>query len=179
VQRVVLLTGKQWLGVPLLAVPPILALCGVLGPGRAGIVGRVALVYGLMLASLRVLGKRDLSQMTAFDAVLLFLIPQIFRNYLIGADDSLLTALVGATTLLVLVFVTSLLGFRSITFGRLVRAAPTVLVEDGVLVERALNREHVTPEEIDAAARLAGVDRLASVHLATLEADGKISIIRR
>ena len=34
-------------------------------------------------------------------------------------------------------------------------------------------------EEIEAAARLAGVDRLASVRLATLEADGKISIIRR
>jgi len=82
--------------------------------------------------------------MTAFDAVLLFLIPQIFRNYLIGADDSLLTAVVGATTLLVLVFVTSLFGFRSITLGRLVRATPTVLAEDGVLVDHALNREHVT-----------------------------------
>lgn len=177
--RAVLLTGKQWLGVPLLAAPPVLALCGILGPGRAGIVGRVTLVYVLMLASLRVLGKRDLSQMTAFDAVLLFLIPQIFRNYLLGADDSLLTAVVGATTLLVLVFATSLLGFRSITLGRLVRAAPTVLAEDGVLVEHALNREHVTPEEIEAAARLAGIDGLASVRRATLEAGGKISIIRR
>jgi uncharacterized membrane protein YcaP (DUF421 family) len=177
--RAVLLTGKQWLGVPLLAAPPVLALCGVLGPGRAGIVGRVALVYGLMLASLRVLGKRDLSQMTAFDAVLLFLIPQIFRNYLLGTDDTLLTAVVGATTLLVLVFTTSLLGFRSIALGRLVRAMPTVLAEDGMLIEHALNREHVTPEEIEAAARLAGVEGLASIHRATLEADGKISIIRR
>lgn len=177
--RAVLLTGKQWLGVPLLAAPPVLALCGVLGPGRAGIVGRVALVYGLMLASLRVLGKRDLSQMTAFDAVLLFLIPQIFRNYLLGTDDTLLTAVVGATTLLVLVFTTSLLGFRSIALGRLVRATPTVLAEDGILIEHALNREHVTPEEIEAAARLAGVEGLASIHRATLEADGKISIIRR
>ena len=177
--RTVLLTGKQWLGVPLLAAPPVLALCGVLGPGRAGIVGRVALVYGLMLASLRVLGKRDLSQMTAFDAVLLFLIPQLFRNYLLGTDDSLLTAVVGATTLLILVFLTSLIGFRSMTLGRLVRATPTVLAADGVLIEHALNREHVTPDEIEAAARLAGVDRLTSVAKATLEADGKISIIRR
>jgi uncharacterized membrane protein YcaP (DUF421 family) len=179
VHRAVLLTGKQWLGVPLLAALPVLALCGVLGPGRAEIVGRVALVYVLILASLRVLGKRDLSQMTAFDAVLLFLIPQLFRNYLIRSDDSLLTAVVGATTLLVLVFATSLLGFRSITLGRLVRASPTVLAVDGVLVEHALNREHVTPEEIDAAARLSGIDGLASVRRATLEADGKISIIRR
>jgi uncharacterized membrane protein YcaP (DUF421 family) len=179
VRRRVKLTGKQWVGVPLLAAPPALALCGLLGAGRGAVVGRVAVVYLLMLASLRVLGKRDLSQMTAFDAVLLFLIPQLFRNYLLGTDDSLLTAVVGATTLLLLVFLTSLLGFRSITLGRLVRAEPTILSVDGVLVEHALNREHVAPEEIEAAARLAGVAQIASVRQATLEADGKISIIRR
>jgi uncharacterized membrane protein YcaP (DUF421 family) len=175
----IVLTGKQWIGVPLLAALPVLALCGAFGPARATVVGRVALVYGLMLASLRVLGKRDLSQMTAFDAVLLFLIPQLFRNYLIGTDDTLLTALVGATTLLVLVFLTSLFGFRSRTIGRLVRASPTVLVDNGALLEDALDREHVAPEEIEAAARLAGVDGLPAVHRATLEADGKISVIPR
>jgi uncharacterized membrane protein YcaP (DUF421 family) len=179
VHRRIVLTGKQWLGVPLLAAPPVLALCGVLGPGRAAIVGRVAIVYGLMLAGLRVLGKRDLSQLTAFDAVLLFLIPQLFRNYLLGTDDSLLTAVVGATTLLVLVFLTSLLAFRSVAIGHMVRASPTILAVDGGLVEHALNREHVTPEEIEAAARLSGVGQIASVRQAMLEADGKISILRR
>jgi uncharacterized membrane protein YcaP (DUF421 family) len=172
------LTGKQWVGLPVLAALPVLALCGVFGPPRTMLVGRVALVYGLMLAGLRVLGKRDMSQMTAFDAVLLFLIPQLFRNYLIGSDDSLLTAVVGATTLLVLVFLTSLFGYRSSTIGRLVRASPSVLLEDGVLLESVLDREHVTRAEVEAAARLAGVDRLAAVHRATLEADGKISVIR-
>jgi uncharacterized membrane protein YcaP (DUF421 family) len=166
-------------GLPFLAALPVLALAGTLGPGRAALVGRVALVYAVLLASLRILGKRDLSQMTPFDAVLLFLIPQLFRNYLVGADSSLVTALVGATTLVVLVFLTSLAGFRSPAVGRLVRATPSILLDDGVLREDALSRERIAPEEIEAAARRAGVDGLDQVRRATLEADGTISIIRR
>jgi uncharacterized membrane protein YcaP (DUF421 family) len=179
VHRAILLTRKQWVGLPLLLLPPVLALSGVLGPGHSAIVGRITLVYGFLLAGLRVLGKRDLSQLTPFDTVLLFLIPQIFRNYLIGADNTLTTALVGATTLFFLVFLTSLLGFRSPIVGRLVRAAPSVLVEDGALLERTLDRERVAPEEIEAAARAAGVESLGQVRRATLEANGKISILRR
>jgi uncharacterized membrane protein YcaP (DUF421 family) len=179
VRRAIVLTGKQWVGLPLLAALPALALGGALGEGRAGVVGRIALVYGFLLASLRILGKRDLSQMTPFDAALLFLIPQIFRNYLIANDNSLLTALVGATTLLVLVFLTSLLGFRSVTLGRLVRAQPSVLLDHGALLERVLDRERIAPEEVEAAARRAGIDGLAHVARATLEADGTISVIRR
>jgi len=179
VQARIALTGKQWLGLPLLAAPPVLALAGVLGPGRATVVGRTALVYGFCLGSLRILGKRDLSQMTPFDAVLLFLIPQLFRNYLIAADDTLWTALVSACTLLVLVFLTSLIAFRSQSIGRLVRARPTILIEHGAIVPTALDRERVTPDEIESAARHAGLGGLDQVDRATLEANGTITVLPR
>jgi uncharacterized membrane protein YcaP (DUF421 family) len=173
------LTGKQWLGLPLLAVPPVLAVLGLLGPGRAGVVGRTALVFGFLLAALRILGKRDLSQMTPFDAVLLFLIPQLFRNYLVATDHTLWTALVSACTLLLLVFVTSLVAFKNYSVGRLVRARPTVLLERGDLVPIALDRERVTPAEIEAAARHVGLASLDQVDRATLESDGSITILPR
>jgi uncharacterized membrane protein YcaP (DUF421 family) len=160
-------------------VAPVLAIAGVLGPGRAAVVGRISLVYGFVLAALRILGKRDLSQLRPFDAVLLFLIPQIFRNYLVGSDDTLVTALVASTTLFALVFLTSLLAFRSRTIGRIVRAGPSVLVREGTLIERALDQERVAPEEIEAAARMRGVEALDQIGTATLETEGTISILAR
>lgn len=177
-RRTIVLTGKQRIGLPILAVLPILALCHMLGPNRASVVGRTTLTYVVLLAGLRVLGKRDLSQLTAFEAILLFLIPQMFRNYLVGQDDSLLTALVAATTLLVLVYVTSALAFSSPRLRGLVASDPSVLVRNGVLVERELQRERIGPGEIDAALRQHGLEHLDQVKLATLEADGSISIIR-
>jgi uncharacterized membrane protein YcaP (DUF421 family) len=94
-------------------------------------------------------------------------------------DASLRTALVAAATLLVLVFLTSALGFRFVSVGRLVRARPSVLVEHGAVLERVLDRERIAPEEVEAAARRAGVDGLDRVDRATLEADGTISVIGR
>jgi uncharacterized membrane protein YcaP (DUF421 family) len=178
VRRIVVLTGKQRLGLPLLAVLPALSLCGVFGWDRAALVGRTTLIYVVLLAGLRVLGKRDLAQLTPFEAILLFLIPQLFRNYLVGQDDSLVTALVSATTLLVLVYATSALAFASPRLKGLVASDPTVLVEHGILVERELQRERIGPEEIQAVLRQHGLERLDQVKRATLEADGNISIVR-
>jgi uncharacterized membrane protein YcaP (DUF421 family) len=179
-RRTVVLTGKQWVGLPALAVLPVLALANVFGPFQRGLVGRMLLVYVFLLASLRVMGKREMSQMTPFDAVLLFLIPQLFRNYLVGNDAALSTALVASATLLLLVFVTSVFAYRFPgQVGRLVRSSPSVLYEDGALRERELDRERVGPEDLEAAARRNGVDGLHEVHRATLEAGGEISVVRR
>lgn len=179
VRRVVVLTRKQWVGLPLLLIWPVLALCGVLGAGRADVVGRTALAYVVLLGGLRVLGKRDLSQLTPFDAILLLLITQLFRNYLVRQDDSLLTAVVAATTLLVLVYATTALAFMSPFLKGFVASGPSVLVQDGHINERELQLERIGPEEIDAALREHGLERLDQVKLATLEADGSISIIER
>lgn len=177
-RRVIILTRKQRIGLPLLLLLPILALCGVLGPRQAAVVGRTALTYAVILAGLRVLGKRDLSQLTPFETILLFLIPQLFRNYMVGQDDSLLTALDATATLLVLVYATSALAFVSPSLKEVVASGPSALVENGALVEDELRRERIRPEEIDAALREHGVESLGQVKLATLESDGTISILR-
>jgi uncharacterized membrane protein YcaP (DUF421 family) len=178
-RRRIVLTRKQYIGLPLLALPPVLALFGILGPARAAVVGRTALTYAVLLTGIRVLGKRDLSQLTPFEALLLVLIPQLFRNYLVRQDDSLLTALVSAATLFLLVYLTSVLAFTSPRLKGLVASGPSVLVKDGLLVEDEMRRERIGPPEIDAALRGHGLERLDQVKLATLEADGSISIIRK
>ena len=179
VRRVVVLTRKQRVGLPLLLIFPVLALCGALGAGRADVVGRTALTYVVLLAGLRVLGKRDLSQLTPFDAILVLLISQLFRNYLVGQDDTLITAIVAVTTLLVLVYATTALAFMSPYLKGFVASGPSILVRDGHLQERELQRERIGPDEIDSALRTHGLERLDQVKLATLEADGSISIIER
>jgi uncharacterized membrane protein YcaP (DUF421 family) len=179
-RRTIVLTGKQWVGLPVLAVLPVLALANVFGPYQRALVGRMALVYVFLLAALRIMGKREMSQMTPFDAVLLFLVPQLFRNYLVGNDAALSTALVASATLMLLVFVTSIFAYRFPgQVGRLVRASPSVLYEDGALQKRELDRERVAPEELESAARRSGVGGLHDVERATLEAGGDISVVPR
>lgn len=52
-----------------------------------------------------------------------------------------------------------------------------MLVEDGRLLERNLERERLTPEEVAAQARLSQIDTLEKVRWAVLETSGQISFI--
>ena len=139
---------------------------------------RVVFVYALVWACFRVLGKRELTQMSPFELVTLLFIPQLFSRALTRQDYSMTNAVIAATTLVLLVFLTSALNYRVGAFARIVQARPTVLVRRGLLLEDHLNRERIAPEDIFSAMHKAGIERIEQVRWAILESDGKIAIIR-
>lgn len=142
-------------------------------------VWRVAFVYLAMWGCFRVIGKRELTRMTPFELVTLLFIPQLFSRALTRQDYSLTNALIGATTLLVLVFATSTLSHRFSGFRAVLQAHPSILVSHGRLVPDALDRERIAVEDIFSAMHKSGIADLASVEWAILEGDGRIAVVGR
>jgi uncharacterized membrane protein YcaP (DUF421 family) len=140
-------------------------------------VPRVVLVYALVWACFRILGKRELTQMSPIELVTLLLIPQLFSRALTRQDYSMTNAVIGATTLVTLVFLTSAASYRFRRVSRVMQAEPTVLVYRGALMEQHLNRERIAPEDIVSAMHKVGLERLGQVEWAILEGDGKIAFI--
>jgi uncharacterized membrane protein YcaP (DUF421 family) len=140
---------------------------------------RVVFVFVFVWACFRILGKRELTQMSPFELVTLLFIPQLFSRALTRQDYSMTNAVIGASTLFLLVFVTSAMSYRSTWFARVVQAAPRVLVQHGEFVQEHLNRERIPARDIFAAMHKVGVERLEQVEWAILEGDGKISLIPR
>ncbi|WP_437752099.1 DUF421 domain-containing protein [Sorangium sp. So ce1389] len=140
------------------------------------IVARVAFVYVFLAAALRVIGKRELSSLSPFELVTLMLIPEIVSQALIR-EASLMNALAGVSTLLVLVFLTSVVTHLSPGASRVVDGSPTVLVAKGRILEKACNRERIQPEEIFSEMHRSGLEHLSQVRWAILEADGDLTII--
>jgi uncharacterized membrane protein YcaP (DUF421 family) len=54
-----------------------------------------------------------------------------------------------------------------------VQSAPTVLVHDGNLIPRNLNRERVSPDEVQGQLRMAGLERLEQVKWRSSKATGR------
>jgi hypothetical protein len=65
-----------------------------------GIVLRTAAVYLVVLAGLRLSGKREIGQMTVFDLVILLLIANAVQNAMVGPDTSLAGGVLAAVVLL-------------------------------------------------------------------------------
>jgi uncharacterized membrane protein YcaP (DUF421 family) len=148
-----------------------------MGTEAWAVIVRTLLVYVGVFVGLRVAGKRELGQMTVFDLAVVLLISNAVQNAMVGPDFSVQGGLLAALVLLVANRVLALMRLRGGTWGRLIEGTPTVLVEDGELIEPHLRREGLERQELEMVVREHGVDALSEVRLAVLETDGSISIV--
>lgn len=137
---------------------------------------RVAIIYVVLLAGMRLMGKREFGQLAPMELIALLLIPELLQEALLGYA-SITNAFIALATLFVLVFSNSLLSHVSKPFERVSEGQPAVLVHHGQLVESNLDRERISPSELYSELRKSGLERLEQVRWAVLEGDGKISIV--
>lgn len=141
------------------------------------IVVRTGAVYGFILLGLRVAGKREMGQMTVFDLVVILVIANAVQNAMVGDDTSLTGGLAAAATLLVINFFVGKLRYRYPFIARWIGGVPTVIIQDGAFLPRALAKEALSEEEVMMALREHGFDTPEQVKLALLETDGSISVV--
>ena len=138
---------------------------------------RIAVIFAFITITLRILGKRELGEMSPYELVMLLLIPEIVSQSLTREDDSLTNGLIGISTLLSLVLLNSFLSYRFKKYNDIVEGKPVVLFYQGKFVEGALDRERVNVDEILSEIRAIGYEQFDQMKWIVLEPDGKISCI--
>lgn len=142
------------------------------------IMGRTAAVYLVVLAGVRLSGKREVGQMTPFDLTLLLLISNAVQNAMTGPDTSLAGGVVAASTLLILNYVIAEVSGANRRFRKFVQGQPSLLVHDGQIISSHMAKEHVSTDELQRALREHGISSVHDVALAVLEVDGSISCLK-
>ncbi|KFN50184.1 DUF421 domain-containing protein [Arenimonas composti] len=141
---------------------------------------RAAAVYLFLLVVFRVGGRRTLAEMTPFDLALVLIVAEAASQALIGEDFSVINAFVVVATLFVLERLFARVKQHSKAADRWLDGVPTVLVDDGEVLQERLQRSHVDRADILEAARAAhGLANFAQIRYAVLERDGSISVIPR
>jgi len=139
---------------------------------------RTVAVYAVVLAGVRLSGKREVGQMTPFDLTLLLLISNSVQNAMTGPDNSLLGGIVAAATLLVLNYVVADLSGANRRFRQFIQGQPSLLVHDGQVLEAHMAKEHVSMDELERSMREHGISTYKDIALAVLEVDGSISMMK-
>jgi uncharacterized membrane protein YcaP (DUF421 family) len=129
------------------------------------------------VAGLLALGRKELSQMSLTDLVLIMLISNSVQNAMVGSDTSLSGGLLAALVLIVMNFIFRALNYRFKFFRKMIEGEPLVLVYQGNVNEANLKKEGITKDELNAAIREHGVGDVSEVSLAMLEIDGNISVL--
>jgi uncharacterized membrane protein YcaP (DUF421 family) len=139
---------------------------------------RTAVIYAVVLAGVRLSGKREVGQMTPFDLTLLLLLSNSVQNAMTGPDTSLMGGVVAASTLLLLNYLIAELSGGNRRFRKFVQGQPSLLVHDGEVIASHMAKEHVSMDELQRALREHGVATFHDVALAVLEVDGSISCLK-
>lgn len=137
---------------------------------------RATFVYFYLLIIVRILGKREIGASSAFDLLVALMLGDVVDEVVYGdvtiAQGSVAMAIIGIWHI-----VNSWASFKSATIDKLTGASPTVLVKSGQVQHKALARERLNEEELFAELRLAEVDDVQEVKQATLEPNGKVSVL--
>ena len=143
------------------------------------IVVRTVSVYIFLLLSMRLMGKREVSQFMPFDFVLLLVLSNSVQNAMTGPDTSLPGGIIAATTLLILTRFMTWIGNRNRHLKRLLVGAPAILIKHGRRQIENMEHEHIDEDLLRQLLRENGYERPEQVDLLRLEVDGKVSIRAR
>jgi uncharacterized membrane protein YcaP (DUF421 family) len=142
------------------------------------IILRAVFAYVFILFLLRITGRRELSSMEPSDLILLIVLGDLIQNDVTQSDYSMTGVVLATSTIALLAVATSYLVFKSKRARSVIEGEPLILVQDGKPIERNLNGERLTLEEVADEARTQGIGELDSVKWAVLETSGKITFIK-
>lgn len=140
---------------------------------------RTIILYLLLIAGLRLTGKRQIGELEPIELVLTMLLSDLASVPMQDFDSPLINGVVPILTLLALTTLLSYISFRSGRFRSLICGEPAIVVRCGRLQQRAMRHNRMTVDELMEELRGQGVTNLKDVKYAVLETSGQVSVLLR
>ena len=138
---------------------------------------RTIILYLLIIAGIRLMGKRQVGELEPSELVLALIIADLAAVPMQDFGIPLLAGIIPIFTLLCVTMILSVLTMKSIRFRALICGRPSVIVADGKLRQREMNRNRFTVDELMEELRMQGVSDLTTVKYAILETNGRVSVL--
>lgn len=138
---------------------------------------RTMVLYLLLITGIRLLGKRQVGELEPSELTLALLIADLASVPMQDNGIPLLAGVIPIAVLLAVASILSVLSARSIRFRTLLCGRPSVVVEQGMVVERELRRNRLTLDELLEELRIQGYTDFRDIHFAVLETNGQLSVL--
>src|SRR5436305_2747636 len=143
------------------------------------IVLRAAFAYVFIVFVMRVMGRRELSSLSAADLVLVVVLGDLVQNGVTQSDMSMTGVTIAISTFVLLTVASSYLSFRSARVRKVVQGEPLIIVQDGEPIQRNLRSERLTLEDVMTEARGSDIAAVDEIKWAGREAGGKITFVKK
>ncbi|WP_379969582.1 YetF domain-containing protein [Ectobacillus sp. sgz5001026] len=143
------------------------------------IILRSTISFIVLLVLARLLGKKQLSQLTFFNYITGITIGSIAANIAGENETSFLNGLTSIIWWSFLTFVMEYIGIKSSKARIILDDEPTIVMKEGKILEKALKSVRLNIDDFSMMLREQGVFSSKDVSYAVLEPDGKLSILKK
>lgn len=140
---------------------------------------RGTIMYLSLFAIFRIAPTRQIGELNTADLLVIVLVADVSQNAFSSEYRSITEGLILVLTIMGWNYAIDWLTFAFPALERLLEHRRVTLVKNGVIQWRSLRRERISREELFSHLREQGVSSAAEVRLASIEPDGKISVIRK
>ncbi len=140
---------------------------------------RTVILYVFIIIALRLMGKRQLSEMQTSELVITLLISDIAVMPMQNTSQPLLSGIVPILILISLEIVFSAMMLKSGKFRKVVCGSPEMVIQDGEILQNQLRRLRMTTEDLCVQLRQQGIFSLEDVQYCIVETNGDVSVLEK
>ena len=148
------------------------------GDTMLNIIIRTLLIYAVVIVAVRVMGKRQVSDMQTSELVVTLIISQVASLPLENPGRPLLTGLVPILVLAGVEILISLLMLKSRKARGIICGHPIVVIKDGQLVKEELRRLRISREDVYSLLRQQNYSDESGIRYAIIEPNGSLSVLQ-
>lgn len=140
---------------------------------------RTVIIYLLILVVFRLMGKREIGELSVFDLVVNIMIAEMAAMAIDRQNKDLLISIVPIAILLLIQMTMARLSIKSKKFRDLVDGSPTVIINHGKIDENAMSKQRYNFDDLLQQLREKDIRNITDVEFAILEPSGKLSVLKK
>lgn len=140
---------------------------------------RTVILYVFIIVALRLMGKRQISDMQPSELVVTMVISDIASLPMQNTSQPLLSGVIPVMVLAALEIATSVIMLKSRGFRKMICGSPVVVIEDGRLLQDQMKRLRMTTDELCAQLRGQNVFNIDDVSYCIVETNGTLSVLEK
>ena len=140
---------------------------------------RTILLYIVIIFAVKLMGKRQISELQTSELVITLLISNIAAIPMQNTGQPLLSGLLPITLLICCEIFVSVLMLKSMKFRQAICGRPVVIINDGKIIQKALKSLRMSTEDLSEQLRQLDVFSIQDVAFAIVETNGKMSVLKK
>lgn len=140
---------------------------------------RTLIGFLLLLILTRILGKKQLSQMTFFTYITGIAIGNIAGDMVVHKDIKIIDGVIGLILWTILTIAIEYFALKSSKARILLDGEPTIIIKKGKIIEKAMSSNKLSMDDLTMLLRIKNVFSIAEVEYAILEPNGQLSVLKK